>query len=98
VVRAISRTTTPELVNGRVPQHAIEPGDDRFVGWRLLGSCDDFRKRVLQDVLRKRAVTDASLQIVQERAVILEQHRDRRCVFSGVHHPIVAAPSQGSMV
>jgi hypothetical protein len=60
-VRTISSTTTAELIDGRVPQRAIEPGHDRFVGWRLLGSGDDFRKRVLQDVFRKRAVTDASL-------------------------------------
>ena len=45
-------------------------------------------ERVLQDVLGELAVADATLEVVQECPVILEQRRERRIVrhgFRGTH-------------
>jgi hypothetical protein len=76
LVRTISSSTTPKLVDRRVPQRAVEPRDDGLVRGCLLRSRDYLRKPFLQNVLGQRAVSDSALQILQESSVILEQRCD----------------------
>lgn len=72
--RAISCSATTVLVDGRVSQDSIEPRHESLVAGPVLRPGDDFRKRVLQDVLRDAAIADSALQVSEERAVVVEQH------------------------
>ena len=96
LVRTISSSTTPKLIDRGVPQRAVEPRDDGFVRGRLLRSRDHLRKRFLQDVLGQRAVSDSALQILQEGSVILEQRRDWGRVFQRppFNCTVLSAPPQ----
>jgi hypothetical protein len=91
LVRAIGRATTPELINRGVPQGAIEPRNDGFVGRHLLRSGHHLRERLLQDVLGQRAVSDSAFQVLQESPLILQQRGDRTLVFAADGSRVVGA-------
>ena len=74
----VGGTTPPELIDGRILQRSIEPGDNRLISRRLLGSGAELGERLLQNVLGDGAIADLSLQIPQKRTVILEEQGDRR--------------------
>jgi hypothetical protein len=56
-VRPFSCAAPPKLIDGGVSKVAMEPWNDRFVRGRLVRSCDDLRKRVLEEVFGERAGT-----------------------------------------
>ena len=78
LVRAVGCSAPSKLIDGRVPQRAIEPRDDPFVLWCLLRVCHHLRKGVLQNILAQHTIADTSLQIPQKQTVVLEQDADRR--------------------
>jgi hypothetical protein len=89
-VRPVSGASPPKLIDGGISKAAIEPWNDCFVRGRLVRPRDDLRKRVLQDVLGKRTISDTALQIAQERAVILEEDGNWSRVSFRLHVSMIA--------
>ena len=91
-VRPLRRSSPPELIDGGVPEHPVEPRDDRFIVRRVVRPRDHFGERILEDVFGERAVPDAALEVSQEQTMVLEQRSDRNGVPRLVHDPIVLVP------
>ena len=74
----IGGTSPAELIDRRIAQRSIEPWNDRFVRWRLVGACHDFGERVLQNVFGDGPIAHLALQVPQKRAMVLQEQGDGR--------------------
>ena len=72
LVRAVSRSAAPELIDRRIAQRAVKPRDDSFIRRRLLRACDHFCKGILENVFCESTIADATLEVAQKSTVVLE--------------------------
>jgi hypothetical protein len=75
---AVGGAAAAELIDGRIAQQSVEPGNDALVSGRLFRPCDNAGKRILQNIFRQGAIADPALEILQEGPVILQENVDWR--------------------